>query len=162
MSETAVALPIGEKTKVENLRISPRSIINDDDDYEIVEAKPWDFDEIHRFILGDFRRSEPLNAALRLSESEARDFFAESVKCSLNDGVSFVVRRRNNDEKGIVGVRLACIIDRNQGIEPFQNDDPNSSSNIKKLKALLYAISSQVGLLGGRRENKKLVKTYIQ
>lgn len=45
------------------------------DEIHIVPMVKSDVDAVHKFILGDFRKFEPMNAAMKLSVEEADEFF---------------------------------------------------------------------------------------
>uniref|UniRef100_A0A914EIU4 aralkylamine N-acetyltransferase n=1 Tax=Acrobeloides nanus TaxID=290746 RepID=A0A914EIU4_9BILA len=79
------------------------------DEYEIVDATQQDFDGIMKFLMSDFLYAESLNAALKLTEEEAHDFFAELVESTLKDPVSYLAKTSDGE---IIGLNLSCIMKR--------------------------------------------------
>jgi GNAT superfamily N-acetyltransferase len=111
-------------------------------DYEIVKAKPADFDEILAFMMSDFLYTEPLNAALDVSEEESRDFFSDIIHNCFPDGLSYVVRSTKDNR--IVALRLTSILDKAspEEAQTFATDDP--SPKIQAIKNLLHGLESQI------------------
>jgi hypothetical protein len=113
-----------------------------EEDFVLVRAQDSDFLEIHEFMLGDFLSTEPMNAALELTKEEANQFFADIIRCSLHEGVSYLVRSAG--EGTLVAIRLACVLDRSSPEENQAFGATYSSAKVETIKGLLHQFEEQV------------------
>lgn len=135
-----------------------------DNELKIRLATWQDEEQILNFILGDFRESEPTNAALGLTVDETRDFFTGLfnyqyifrsmllvlVKDALKDPVSHIVV---DSDGNIVGARLAQIVTR-----PDENSIPEEVSR-KKYSNKLEILIEFLGIF--EREVSLPIPPYI-
>ncbi|KAI1701063.1 acetyltransferase (GNAT) family domain-containing protein [Ditylenchus destructor] len=115
------------------------------DDYSIVKANYSDSPDILKFMLKDFLKTEPLNAAVGLTAEEATDMFEDALRHSFEDeahNCNYLVRSKYTNK--IVGLRLACILDRERAEECQQfSEDQKAPPNAKEINKILHALESQ-------------------
>ncbi|KAI1701380.1 acetyltransferase (GNAT) family domain-containing protein [Ditylenchus destructor] len=115
------------------------------EDFSIVKAHPSDSPDILKFMLKDFLKTESLNAALGLTAEEATEFFGDIIKCCFEDeahNCNYLVRSKETNK--IVGLRLACILDRERGEESQAfSADQKEPPKVKEIKEILHSVESQ-------------------
>ncbi|KAH7726564.1 acetyltransferase [Aphelenchoides avenae] len=114
------------------------------DEIRIEQMRKSDVDAVHKFILGDFRKFEPMNAAMELSVEEADEFFKELVEAA-DPQVSYLAKAADGR---LAGVGLACIIhrpsasDANGGESAFKPE--GECFKVREIKRIIFELESKI------------------
>jgi len=111
-------------------------------DWRIVMAGAKDFDDILKFMLGDFLSTEPMNECMGVKEEEAKVFFADIIRCALSEPiVSYVVR---NNQGQIIAVRLSSLVRRSQPSDGAAFNAQYPSEDIGRICAILHELEGKI------------------
>ena len=86
--------------------------------------------------------SPPRHRANSLCASPTSTSLPDIIRCSLNDGVSYVVRTRSDAK--LIAVRLSCIVRRETPEEGQVFDAEYPSVKIQKIKGFLHQFEKRV------------------
>uniref|UniRef100_A0A0N4Z3N4 aralkylamine N-acetyltransferase n=1 Tax=Parastrongyloides trichosuri TaxID=131310 RepID=A0A0N4Z3N4_PARTI len=128
-------------------------------------ANKEDRKDIVEFLLTDFLYNEALNASCGLTREEAEEFFGQLTDIGLEGEESCLIK---NNENKIIGVRMACIMCRDDvteedpciGKETLVEDGKikvitkSSYTNIEHIKSLLSHVDSKLWSSLPERVNK--------
>ncbi|KAH7703987.1 acetyltransferase, partial [Aphelenchoides avenae] len=98
-------------------------------------------EEIRTFLLNDFHKTEPLNASLEVPSEDVLDFYKKLIGWCEED-ISYVAR---GNDGIIVGIGLACFLDRPSGDNTSLNDPTERySDKVENIRCFINTLEDKI------------------